>query len=511
MTWTTAEQSSPAVSESTVPSPTRRWHTLGREANVSLAGITIMVAGAIGVRVWFMLSAPAALVGFPDSSQYALAAALNIFRDAQRPAGYPFFLRLVHHLSNDISLTIAVQHTLGLATGLLLYKAVRRTGAPAWLGLLPAAVVFFGGTGLFLEHSLLADSLFAFLQAVGVYAGIRVLYDPGWRWALVAGVAIGVSFWVKTAAISSAILLSIVFLCASPGDRRRRIMRTAASMSAVVMLIVAYVGTQYYFTGYLGYERQSAWDLYGRVATFVDCSDFTPPVGTASLCPTEPVDDRAAQAYYQDASTAPAVERFGPPYAAPPSANHVLQEFSIAAIEHEPMAYAQAILRGLGRYVFPRPGEGYTPGAVREAVTNPPFTRAVQSEIALLYPGGSKPTAGEIGALADYERHTRIEGPLLILMLLLAIAGPLLLLRRLRWAAIIFTYTALFSITFAVAGNGYDARYAYPTFGPLSAGAALGTWALAARLAHVIRAARPPASASDVPSGDPNPLQPGST
>jgi hypothetical protein len=33
-----------------------------------------------------------------------------------------------------------------------------------------------------------------------------------------------------------------------------------------------------------------------------------------------------------------------------------------------------------------------------------------------------------------------------------------------------------------VAGNSYDARYAYPTFGPLAAGAALGAWGIATRL-----------------------------
>jgi hypothetical protein len=78
---------------------------------------------------------------------------LGVFRDVQKPAGYPIFLGLVHAFSDRLTLTILVQHSLGIATGLLLYKSVLRTGAPAWLGLLPAAVVFFGGTGLLLEHS----------------------------------------------------------------------------------------------------------------------------------------------------------------------------------------------------------------------------------------------------------------------------------------------------------------------------------------------------------------------
>jgi hypothetical protein len=470
----------------------RRWQALDRGARVSLVGIATLVAGAIGVRVWFMLCYPTAFVGFPDASQYALAAALGIFRDAQRPAGYPAFLALVHRLGGSMPFEVIVQHALGIATGLLLYKAVRRTGAPPWLGLLPAAVVFFGGTGLFLEHSLLADSLFTFLQALGVYAATWALYDPRRRWPLLAGVAIGLDFWVKTAALSSAVLVPIVLLCAAPGRLRRRLVGAASMAIVTIVIVLAYPGIQYGTTGYLGYERQSAWDLYGKVATFVECAKFTPPAGTRFLCPTEPVGRRQSPAYYQDATTAPAVERFGPPYAAPPEANGVLKAFSVAAIEQEPLQYAEAIARGLGRYVFPSTGEGYTPRSMREAVVNPPFARAVRSEVDLLYPNSASYSEGnDLVALSAYESHTRIEGPLLVLLLAAAIGGLPFLAGRLRWAALLFTLTALFSILFAVAGNGYDARYAYPTFGPLAAGAAAGAWGIATFVARALRARTP--------------------
>ncbi len=466
---------------------------------MALVALAALVAGAVGVRVWLMVSYPPAFLGFPDSSQYALAAALNIFRDAQRPAGYPFFLRLVHHLSDSMSFTIAVQHAMGVATGLLLYKAVRRTGAPAWLGLFPAAIVFFGGMGLILEHALLADSLFTFLQAVGVYAAIRALYDPSLRWPLLAGVAIGLSFWVKTVAISSAALIAIVLVCAAPGGVRRRLLSAVTVSVLVAAMILVYVGSQYYFTGYLGYERQSAWDVYGRVATFVNCSSFTPPSGTEFLCPREPVGQRQSQDFFQYGPTAPAVERFGPPYAAPPYANALLKEFSTAAIEHEPFAYVAAIMRGLSRYVFPRPGEGYTPREASNEVINPLKARSAQSAFALFYPDslGFAGPESEADPLLVYESYTRVQGPLLILLLVAAIAGLFCLPARMRWAAAVFTLTAVFTMTFAVAGNGYDARYAYPTFGPLAAGAALGAWGLGSLLARVIRRRRQPTASHD--------------
>jgi len=434
-----------------------------------------------------MVGYPTAFVGFSDSGPYLLAARDNIFRDAQRPAGYPFFLRLVHHLSDSLLFTIGVQHALGIATGLLLYAALRRTKTSAWLGLLPAVVVFFGGTGLFLEHSVLGDSLFAFLQAVGVYAVIRALYDERMRWPLLAGMATGVAFWDRTVALSSAILIPLVLLCAAAGCIRRRLRSAFTVVLTVIVLVAFYVGAQYYFTGYLGYERQSAWDLYGRVATFVDCHKFTPPHGTSFLCPSEPVDHRESQDYFQYGATAPAVKRFGPPSAASITANALLQEFSIAAIEHEPVAYAAATARGLGRYLFPRGGEGYTPQNLAEASFQEERTQDVQLVASRLYPQSRTylPTS-QAQALLAYQSDTSIEGPLLILLLVAAIVGPFFLASRVRWTAIFFTLTALFSITFAAAGNGYDARYAYPTFGPLAAGAALGAWGIWSFFARAI-------------------------
>ncbi|HTD07540.1 MAG TPA: glycosyltransferase family 39 protein [Solirubrobacteraceae bacterium] len=464
--------------------PRQRWRALARGERITLVVLTALIAAAVAVRLWFMIAYPAAFDGFADAGQYMLAAGFNIFRDAQRPAGYPFFLRLLDHLSQNLTFTIGVQHAMGIATGLLLYKSVRRTGAPPWLGLLPAAIVFFGGTGIFLEHSIMGDSLFVFLQAVAVYAAIRALYDDRLCWPLLVGVSLGLAFWDRTVALSSAILIPLVLLCAAPGSIRRRLLRALTIAALVTGLIAVYVGTQYYFTGYLGYERQSAWDLYGRVATFVDCSRFTPPRGTRFLCPTEPVNARRSQDYFQYGPSAPAPKRFVSPSTAPLYANAVLQKFSIAAIERQPLGYAAAIAHSLGRYVFPRAGEGFTPQNLRDTLLEEPNPNVVPVAAAVLYPNSLMYIrTSATHALATYEADTRIEGPLLIVMLIAAIVGPMFLTARTRWAAILFTLTALCSIVFASAGNGYDARYAYPTFGPLAAGAALGAWGICSFLA----------------------------
>jgi hypothetical protein len=471
---------------------TVRWRALLPGARRTAIALAVLLAGALAVRLWLLVAYGPAFVGFGDSHEYVTAATVGVFHDVQKPAGYPIFLELLHALSDRVTFTILVQHGLGLATGLLLFGAVRRSGAPAWLGLFPAAVAFFGGTGLLLEHSLLGDPLFACLQAVGLYAAIRALAAPGLRWPLLAGLAVGASFWVKTVGLSSVALVPCVLLIAAPGDLRRRMLTAAATGALAVSLVLGYAATQALVTGYWGYERQGAWNLYGRVATFVDCSHFTPPSGTRSLCPAQPPSRRSSESFYQYARTAPAVARFGGPAHASANADTLLERFSVAAITHEPLAYAGAIVRSLAYYMSPRAGEGYTPASIREALIEARGVRSVQPAIAAYYPHdqgyepGKDDAPGATSALDFYERHTRVQGPLLYLMLLAAVAGVPLLGARQRAASLLFTLTAILSVALAAAGNSYDVRYGYPAFAPLAAGAALGAWAILERVTQAV-------------------------
>lgn len=444
--------------------------------------LAALVIGAIAVRVWLMLAYSPAFLGFGDSHEYVDAAANGVFSDPQKPAGYPIFLGIAHLLSDHLSFTIGLQHALGIATGLLLYKAGRRTGAPPWLGLLPAAVVFFAGNGLLLEHSLLGDDLFAFVQALAILAGVRALGESRVRWALLAGLAVGVSFWIKTVGLSSLIVIPVALLLGAAGNLRHRVNSAAAVAGTALLVILAYPVVQAQVTGYWGYERQGAWNLYGRVATFVDCAGFKPPAGTRVLCPSEALADRQSESFYQYALVSPAVRRFGGPAHSPPSANATLQRFSVAAIEHEPLAYAGAILRGLTFFITPRPGEGYTPESLRAALLNPKGVASVGPAISHYYDRHDSGYVGRASALVSYADHSQVQGPLLMLLLAAAVAGTLLLGGLARSAAALFTISALASVALAVAGNSYDVRYGYPALGPLAAGASLGAWGILTHL-----------------------------
>jgi hypothetical protein len=434
----------------------------------------LLLAG-VGVRLWLAVAYGPALTGFGDEHEYVTAAAHGVFVDVQKPAGYPIFLAVVHALSDRLTFTIALQHLLGLGTGVLLFDSVRRAGVPAWLGLVPAAVALLAGIGVILEHSLLADPLFAFLQALAVWAAVRALADGGAGWALLAGASAGASFWVKTVGVCIVVavpLALVAFRRATPRGTRAAL---AAGLAGVV-LAAAYVPIQALATGWWGYERQGAWNLYGRVATFVDCARVRPPAGTAFLCPHEPPSRRADESYYQYARAAPAVRRYGGPSRAPAAANGVLLRFSLAAITTEPLSYFGAIAGGLTFYVSPRMGENYTPKAIVKALLEPRGTRSVQRALGSYYPGAHG-HAGGAAALLSYESATRIDGPLLVALLVAALASPFLVRGRARGLALLLLLSALLPVLAAEAGNGYDARYGYPAFAPLAGAAALGLWA----------------------------------
>jgi Gpi18-like mannosyltransferase len=68
---------------------------------------------------------------------------------------------------------------------------VRRLGAPPAFGLLPAAFGWFGGDVLYLEHLLMADSLYLFGLALAVDALAFATQRPsGRRWLLAGALAL---------------------------------------------------------------------------------------------------------------------------------------------------------------------------------------------------------------------------------------------------------------------------------------------------------------------------------
>jgi hypothetical protein len=153
-----------------------------------IVALGVVFLAGLALRLYFYERWRPALTGFPDSSIYIQDAISGIFNDPLRVGGYSEFLRLMHGIHPTLSFAILVQHLLGLASGLLLFGAMRRAGSSGWVALAPAAVVMLSGSEIFVEHAPLSEALFIFLVDLGLYAIVRSwthgdgLYSADWRW-----------------------------------------------------------------------------------------------------------------------------------------------------------------------------------------------------------------------------------------------------------------------------------------------------------------------------------------
>src|SRR3954451_20036506 len=146
----------------------RRWV----RAELAYRPLLVVVGVGAAIRVLsLVLYFPAVMQSF-DSPRFARAVAGQqaLFDDFWMPAGYPTFLKLVHHLSNQVWVSIAVQHVLGIVTALVVYLALRRLELRRAAATAAAAVLLLAGDLLYLEHILMADQLLFVFAAMACSA-----------------------------------------------------------------------------------------------------------------------------------------------------------------------------------------------------------------------------------------------------------------------------------------------------------------------------------------------------
>src|SRR5215467_6579942 len=86
----------------------------------------ILLGTGLFIRIILMLLYFPAVMIFVDSPRYARINAWPLFGDFWMPAGYPMLLQVLHTISQQMWVTIAIQHLMGLAVGPLLFLALRR-------------------------------------------------------------------------------------------------------------------------------------------------------------------------------------------------------------------------------------------------------------------------------------------------------------------------------------------------------------------------------------------------
>jgi dolichyl-phosphate-mannose-protein mannosyltransferase len=439
----------------------------------------LLVAGLL-LRAYLVWVWRPGFTGFPDTNAYLYDAFLKPFWDPLRVVGYGYFLHWTHAIKPNLSATILLQHLLGIASALLGYATVRRLGAPAVVALAPAAAVLLGAQELFLEHAVLSEAVFLPLIAGALYCAARTLDGRAWPWALLAGVCVGLVACVRLAGAFVLPAIVLWLLVHGRGGWRPRVLTALAAILGAVVALTPYVVARHDATGTWGMSTSGGWNLYARAATFADCTKFTPPEGTRVLCETTPPSKRLSPSYYAFGAS-PARRAFGGNAQFPPPPDKIakVRAFAVAAIEGQPGAYLVTVGKNLWRFVDPAAypeQSGNSPQSLVDALVSGGTDQQVLPVLASEYGISAPLHKPGISHLLAYERHTRVQGVVVVVLLALALIAAVLARGRAR-AGVDLLWLVLLALVLApVLTVFYDARYAVPVLPPLFALAGFGAW-----------------------------------
>ena len=105
-----------------------------------------------------------------------------------RPAGYPLMLRVLEPFHSLLLIT-TLQHLMGIALAAVIYAVLRTRGLPAWGATLAAVPTLFDSRQIWLESSILPDTLFTLVLMIAV-AILLVRPKPAIWQAVIVGLLV---------------------------------------------------------------------------------------------------------------------------------------------------------------------------------------------------------------------------------------------------------------------------------------------------------------------------------
>ncbi len=409
--------------------------------------------------------------------------ASNPFADPQHPAGYDLIVAALGHVSRQVAFTVLLQHIIGLLSALLLGAAVRRMTGSAWAGLLPVAIVLLDPDQIFLEHSIMSESWVMLAIAFSLYGAVRSCEEPErwWRWPLLTGVALAAAVMIRTASIPMVAIvpLAVLLYRTRPSKRWREQLRAAVVLvCTAAILLLAFAGASATSGQRFGIAPSPGWFLYGRVAQFADCRQFTPPPGTRSLCQTVPPSRRPSAYFYTFEPQSPAIRRFG----AFGRDDAVVGGWARRALLAQFGDFLGTAWSYLHSYFLP----GTLPARLRAASTeldpqldftnpgNPIVVSAQTKDLQTYYRHFTvHPVHWGLQFLHAWQRVIRFGAAALCITTVLTLLGLALGSRQARVGILLFGLGGL-SLLLAPALTGtYAGRYTVPMAGPLTAAAAI--------------------------------------
>ena len=195
-----------------------------------------------------------------------------------RPAGYPLVLHLLQPF-HSLLLVTTLQHLMGIALGAVIYAVLRTRGLPAWGATLAAVPTLFDSRQIWLESSILPDTLFTLVLMIAV-AILIVRPKPAIWQAIIVGLLVS---WASVIRGNGApvIVVILAFLL---------VMRVGwkvftACLAAFVVPLAAYALIFFSEHGQLNITNSTGLFLWSRTMLFANCAVIKPPPSLVPLCP----------------------------------------------------------------------------------------------------------------------------------------------------------------------------------------------------------------------------------
>jgi len=206
-----------------------------------------------------------------------------------RPAGYPIMLLFLEPF-HSLLLVTTVQHLMGLALAAVIYGVLRVRGLPAWGAVLASAPTLFDSRQIWLESSILPDTLFTLVLMIAV--GILLIRRRPAIWeAVIVGLLVS---WASVIRGNGApvFLVILAFLLL----RRVGWRVVVACVTAFAIPLVVYMSWFDKDTGQFNITSSTGIFLWSRTMSFADCSIIKPPADLVPLCRENQPDAPTGQA-----------------------------------------------------------------------------------------------------------------------------------------------------------------------------------------------------------------------
>src|SRR5690348_12963215 len=260
--------------------PTSLWRNHRLFTVAVLVSVIPRVIAALGFK-------PALLI--QDSFSYMKQSVQLLPLSELRPAGYPLVLHLLQPF-HSLLLVTTLQHLMGIALGAVIYAVLRTRGLPAWGATLAAVPTLFDSRQIWLESSILPDTLFTLVLMIAV-AILIVRPKPAIWQAVIVGLLLSWASVIRGNGAPVFVIILAFLLVMRVGWKV-----FAACLAAFVIPLAAYVLIFFSEHGQLNFTDSTGLFLWSRTMSFANCAVIKPPPSLVPLCPQNQPDHPTAPA-----------------------------------------------------------------------------------------------------------------------------------------------------------------------------------------------------------------------